>query len=392
MTEITDRGPHARDRTLDIDEIQFLMGTEADLRFHYWGYIGLLRVRGSLWIVADADGDVQQKDLADEEILPLQRNEEYPLENRPMYVLPMTTTNEDLNRMRMQARMLADILGAEAPASSSAASSQWYFADPAFSEFGAAVPHDKVGRPEYFVVRGASALVRVDEVGEEEDWTYAERVSEEDRTGWVVEKREGAGRDKRLLALPVTSAGTTPLFREVNASSDHGAGLERFGDIFEGTLATGEVMDGITASGMEPMTYCAQFFSHTGVSPKASGAIELSNHFFTLWLMGCVDRTDPRHSAAAEHVCRRILQQQVAMRRDPRSHNYENLEPYMAHTSDMTGVLKATKFEKHVADRNRDRANVMKQMRLAREETEQREDKTDKKGKGQKNKKKEDEG
>ena len=75
MTEISDRGPHAHDRTLDIDVIPFLMGTEADLRFHYWGYIGLLRVRGSLWIVADADGDVQQKDLADEEILPLQRNE-----------------------------------------------------------------------------------------------------------------------------------------------------------------------------------------------------------------------------------------------------------------------------------------------------------------------------
>ena len=78
------------------------------------------------------------------------------------------------------------------------------------------------------------------------------------------------------------------------------------------------------------------------------------------------------------------------MRRDPRSHNYENIEPYMAHTSDMTGVLKATKFEKHVADRNRDRANVMKQMRLSREETEQR-DNVDKKGKIQKNKKKEDE-
>ena len=160
MTTINDRGPHSHDRTLGIDEIQFLVGTDADPTYHYWGHVGLLRVRGSLWIVADADGDVQQKDLADEEVWPLQRNEEYPTENRPMYVLPMTTSNEDLNRMRVQARMLADILGAEAPASSSTASSQWYFADPAFSDFGAAVPHDKVGRPERRIGRSLNASAR----------------------------------------------------------------------------------------------------------------------------------------------------------------------------------------------------------------------------------------
>ena len=215
MTVIFDGGPHAHDRTLDIDEIQFLMGTEADLSFHYQGYIGLLRVRGSLWIVADADGDVVQKDLADEEIFLLQRNEEYPLEKRPMYVLPMTTTSEDLNRMRMQARMLADSLVAEDPALNSVASAQWYFADPAYRDFGAAVAPGRVRRPGYFVVRGASALARVDGPGEEEEWTYAERVCEEDKTGWVAEKREGTGRDRRLLSSPVPSAATTPLVREV---------------------------------------------------------------------------------------------------------------------------------------------------------------------------------
>ena len=56
----------------------------------------------------------------------------------------------------------------------------------------------------------------------------------------------------------------------------------------------------------------------------------------------------------------------------------------------------AKKFEKHVADRNLSReerqlaADVMRQIRLSREETEKR-DNVDKKGKVQKNKRKEDE-
>ena len=107
---------------------------------------------------------------------------------------------------------------AEDPALKSVSSAQWYFADPAYREFGAAVAPGRVGRPGYFVVRGASALARVDGPGEEEEWTYAERVCEGDKTGWAAEKREGAGRDKRLLSLHVSSAETAPLVREIKRS------------------------------------------------------------------------------------------------------------------------------------------------------------------------------
>ena len=50
---------------------------------------------------------------------------------------------------------------------------------------------------------------------------------------------------------------------------------------------------------------------------------------------------DGRHSAAAEHIARRILQQQAALRKDPKSANYDSLEPYMAHAMDVTGVARA---------------------------------------------------
>ena len=125
-------------------------------------------------------------------------------------------------------------------------------------------------------------MARVDGPGEEEEWTYAERVCEEDKTGWAAGKREGTGRGNRMLSLPVSSAATTPLDREVK-------------------------------------------------------------------------------------------------------------RPRLAPWSEL-----AREFEKHVADRNLSReerqlaADVVRQVRLSREETEQR-DNIDKKGKVQKNKRKEDE-
>ena len=103
-----------------------------------------------------------------------------------------------------------------------------------------------------------------------------------------------------------------------------------------------------------------------------SSCIELTLHFYTVWLLTCVDRVNLRRSAAGEHICRRILQQQAAIRRDPTSPNFEGLEPYMSHAAGTSGVVRAPKFEKFVAERNRDTSTVLKQMRLAKEETETR--------------------
>ena len=174
--------------------------------------------------------------------------------------------------------------------------------------------------------------------------------------------------------------------RERNAVSDKVATPALHGALFEGSSAAGEVLDGISNSGMEPTSYVAQFFQQVGASPKMSGSIELTHHFFTVWLLTCVDRVDLRRSAAGEHICRRILQQQAAIRRDPKSPNYEGLEPYMAHAADTSGVVRAPKFEKFVAERNRDTSTVLKQMRLAKEETEARGKDKGNKNKGTKDK------
>ena len=63
--------------------------------------------RTSLCIVIDPDGDVVQKNLEDEEIIPVNRVSPRPLENQPLYVMSPAVSREQLQRLRYKCRVLA---------------------------------------------------------------------------------------------------------------------------------------------------------------------------------------------------------------------------------------------------------------------------------------------
>ena len=86
-------------------------------------------------------------------------------------------------------------------------------------------------------------------------------------------------------------------------------------------------------------------------------------------MRACLDRLDCYRLTSAEHVARRILQIQKAVRRNARSPNFENLSESMTHTADSSGTVSAPVFDRHVADRQHEEAQVIKQTRLAREES-----------------------
>lgn len=266
--------------------------------------------------------------------------------------------------------MLADLLGVTVTMATGPRTAQSLYADPVSKEFAMEVPADRLTRTDRFLVRGSKALVRIDVEGDaEEEWSFAERVLEADKAEWISEKREGAGRDPRLLPLPA-AVGEWPIFREANAALDQTATSQIHGSIFDGNSAADEVCENIVSSGLDPSAYGAQFLTNTRASPKMSGSNELQYHLYGLWLMACVDRVDGRRNAMAEHICRRVLQQQAAIRKDPKAPSYESLGPYMEHASDSSGIMKVPKFIKHVAEQNRDDANVLKQQRFAKEESE----------------------
>ena len=175
----------------------------------------------------------------------------------------------------------------------------------------------------------------------------------------------------RLVSTPASGANSTvaarPLFRHAWQLADAAAVPV---DMFQGSSATAEVAGAIASSAQEPPGFFAAYLRASGLSAMSGLAVELSIHFFSLWLLGTLDRLDLRRSATAEHICRRILQCQVAISRNPRAPAFEGLEVYLRHAHDMSGSIAAPRFSSYVASVQKDESQVMKQSRLAREETE----------------------
>ena len=86
--------------------------------------------------------------------------------------------------------------------------------------------------------------------------------------------------------------------------------------------------------------------------------------------MATMDQLDLRRSAAAEHICRRILQTQEAIKRNPQAPDFTGLEIYTRHVQECPGGAHAPRFRTFVASVMKDEAAYMKQTRLAKEEEE----------------------
>ena len=84
--------------------------------------------------------------------------------------------------------------------------------------------------------------------------------------------------------------------------------------------------------------------------------------------MSCVDRLDLKHSAAAEHLCRRILQIQRAIGRNPKAPDFTALATYMKHCDDLGGAVSAPEFDAYVAGVQKAEAMTMKAFRQSHEE------------------------
>ena len=99
-------------------------------------------------------------------------------------------------------------------------------------------------------------------------------------------------------------------------------------------------------------------------------AIELRSSIFSVMLMSTVDRPNLSRLSFAEHVSRRCLQLMKAARRNPKSPDFDTLEPYTRHMGPMGGgALRTPTFGKFVTEVQKNEAFIMKQGRLMKEET-----------------------
>ena len=384
--------------TLDIPERQIMVNYPND-NFLWHHRILILRLDGSRWLVITPTRDCHEEDFAGVLILPLGRASQFPAEERPYFCFS-PLDDAALGQLRGRANQLADVLGAgPVPPPQGPTHAQWFFADTASRLFSTEVPHEAFANPHDVELKGSAGLVLFEEVdGAAPRWLHIERIRPTDFAQWVREKREGAGRDARLLpAAPrvgtssSSSSAVVPLFRDV-VTLCRAPAAGTMSDIFDGPSSMVEVSNAMAASGLEPQAYALQFINSSGLAPKSALANEICSIVLTVHLLGTRDRVDFLNLYAAEHLARRLLQIQAAVRRNPKNPDFEGLEPYLAHSRDTSGLVRAPAFDKHVAEIQRAEAQVMKQRRQAREEQEaNNKHKNDKGGKNNnKNKDKED--
>jgi hypothetical protein len=348
---------------LDIPERQVLQAYEDD-HFGFHHRLLVTHLGGARWLVCTPTWDVQQVDFADEDIVPLGRAGPFPLAGRPFFAFS-PPTEAQLTAMRASAATLAVVLGVVAvPLAATVADTVWLYSDSAKDQFGSEVPVEILAEVDPLLLKGSVGLTWIFENGTRV-WTTMERLRAVDRDDWLAEKREGAGRDPRLSSLKEERASHRPLFRqavESMVSSSPTAAL------FKGPSAVKEVAQSIVASGLEPVGFHAHWVVASGISPKSGLCLEHLMLVTLMWIMSTVDRLDVFRISGAEHICRRLLQIQRAVKRNPRNPDFEGLDAYLSSALDPSGGVVSPEFDRHVAGLQRDEALIMKQGRLAREE------------------------
>ena len=70
----------------------------------------------------------------------------------------------------------------------------------------------------------------------------------------------------------------------------------------------------------------------------------------------------------AEQIARRLVQHELAVEKDPKHPEYGGLGSLLAGTTEEKGRVAVVKFTKWVSERQQQRAQILKQARLLREE------------------------
>ena len=84
--------------------------------------------------------------------------------------------------------------------------------------------------------------------------------------------------------------------------------------------------------------------------------------------MACIDQYNLFHSASAEMVARRLLMIMRAVKRNPKAPDFEGLDSFLTTATDMTGGVVTLEFDKYIAELQKNDAQIMKQIRMLKEE------------------------
>ena len=343
-------------KTLDIADPQVLVRFAADPNFEWHHRILLVRLSPGRWVGLSPDHELEPVDLTTTRHVVLGRREDFPGHLAADTYAFDPIPRADLERLRRRANTMAMVLGDQVIAD--VAARVWVFSDADSDRLGNRVADDQLSNA---VTIGARGLV---DVGDKVE--AIEEIDESAVSGYKDSKRAGHG-DLRTIGHHEDSqkrryiifADAVALFRETKFT-DWG---------FSGPRAAKEFLNAINEGAAADLTgYHLQWLKHSGVNTHTAAAHEHKNLIEMLRLAICRDQLDVTNIMAFELVVRRLVQIELAVARSPSSPDYQNLDILMESTITDGGSAATKQLDNWLTERLKERANIQKQSRLAREE------------------------
>lgn len=348
-------------RVLDIPDPQVLLHFPQDPDgFYFHRRVLLTRAGGGgTWVTLTPDLELAVHDLTQVRHRVVARAEKLaPDVAEQCYIfdpISRSEMEEHRRRARIQARILAD--GGD-PAE--ALNTRWLLAGPAPDRIGEAVHHDLVGDDSSFRDLGNLAMVEIDG-----DIFWCEKVAEADEAEWVRARR-GATKDDRLLGLHFRGGRRFLPLREALGSFSQ----QEYDDWpFQGPRLLREYLEAVDEAGGF-IAFEESWVRRSGVAEGSAQAHEHRTGSETLRLLVEFDQLDATNLAAVENLCRRQVQLELAVERSPAHPDFVGLSEIMGGPITEGGAAAASRFREWVGSKQRERASVLKQARLEREERE----------------------
>lgn len=145
----------------------------------------------------------------------------------------------------------------------------------------------------------------------------------------------------------------------------------RFDDFpFEEPRAFLEHLQGIAEAGDSTMdSYHRNWLLASGIASNTAIAHDHKIALEALRMGLQYDQNNPANSAMAEQIVRRPIQHEMAVERDSKRPDYGGLGGVTAGSTEDRGRVAVPKFTRFVAEKQEQRARILKQSRLLREET-----------------------
>eukprot|EP00971_Amphidinium_carterae_P052221 1027986-Amphidinium_carterae.3 len=334
----------------------------------------------SRWIWATPDLEVQVGDLSDHRIVALSRGQPLPADKiQETYGFDPLSAAE-LSQLRREAIGLARIVGFSVSSSLASAaggsSRTWGIADPASALFGEVVPEEAMADPAKSVTKDKHGLVFVEAVG----WLAKERVGDQAIAQWKRTKLCGISRDPRLSGDTIGPDGARriPFDQAVMAIKE----VDIVGNPHTGPRAAREFLMSVHQAGQTVLTHHLDWRSKSGVSDRSVVCRAHKEWSDLLHALMCYDELNVGGLVSGETICRKLIQIETAVRRNPRQPDFEGLDLMMTSVLDESGAAQASSYMSWATGKQRDEAQVLKQGRLLREEREAEARRSKKKGGG----------